>query len=329
MTPLISIIIPVYNVEKYLHRCVDSVLNQTYKNIEVILVDDGSPDGSPAICDEYEQKDSRVKVLHKQNGGLSSARNAGMAIATGEYIGFVDSDDWIEPSMYQVCYDLIEQNKADMAKVGRCISTGENNKTSNSSTPKIEIYTDKEILQYYMTTTTTTTGSYAVWRSVYRADILYGLTFRDGKINEDIDFNFKAYSKCKKIVVTSQELYYYYQNIESLSNGGLKTKDFDLREAADILCDLTSKETYGSIAFLGKVKQARTAFSFLCKIAYFGISDPTIDKKEMVQKLTAEHRKNVGVLLKAPLPLSRKVLSILFAINYKLTETAIHIAQKL
>lgn len=328
MEPLVSVIIPVYNVERYLRRCVDSVLNQTYKNLEIILVDDGSPDGSPAICDEYAQIDSRVKVIHKENGGLSSARNAGMAVATGEYIGFVDSDDWIDPVMYQVCYDLIEQNKADMSKVERCISTGEDDKTTSKETPNIDIYTGKEILQYYMTSSTTT-GSYAVWRSLYRADILKGLTFREGKINEDIDFNYKAYSRCQKIAVTSQKLYYYFQNIDSISNGGLNRKDFDLCEAADILYDLTSNEAYGTIAFLGKVKKARSAFSLLCKIAYFGISDPTIDKTQLVQELTAEHRKNVGLLLKAPLSLSRKALAVMFSINYKLTENFIHFAQRL
>ena len=93
MEPLISVIVPVYKVETYLHQCVDSILNQTYRNLEVILVDDGSPDGCPAICDEYAAMDNRVKVIHKKNGGLSDARNAGMAISRGEFLNFVDSDD--------------------------------------------------------------------------------------------------------------------------------------------------------------------------------------------------------------------------------------------
>ena len=96
MKDLISVIVPIYNVEKYLRRCVDSILNQTYKNLEVVLVDDGSPDACPAICDEYAQKDKRIKVVHKQNGGVSSARNTGLDFATGDYIAFVDRDDYIE-----------------------------------------------------------------------------------------------------------------------------------------------------------------------------------------------------------------------------------------
>ena len=98
--PKVSIIVPVYKVEKYLRKCIDSIINQTLKDIEIILVDDGSPDNCGKICDEYAAKDTRIKVIHKENGGLSSARNAGMEVAEGEYIGFVDSDDWIESDMY-------------------------------------------------------------------------------------------------------------------------------------------------------------------------------------------------------------------------------------
>ena len=96
----ISVIVPVYNTEKFLNNCIESILNQTHKNLEVIIIDDGSTDNSPAICDEYAKKDSRVKVIHKENGGVSSARNAGLDIASGEYIGFIDGDDVIEPDMY-------------------------------------------------------------------------------------------------------------------------------------------------------------------------------------------------------------------------------------
>lgn len=98
---MISIIVPVYNVEKYLERCIESIVNQTYKDIEIILVDDGSPDNCPVICDRYAEKDNRIKVIHKQNGGLINARKSGLEIAQGDYIGFVDSDDWIEPEMYE------------------------------------------------------------------------------------------------------------------------------------------------------------------------------------------------------------------------------------
>ena len=113
--PLISVIIPVYNVEKYLRECLDSVLAQTYKNLEIILIDDGSPDNCGKICDEYAQKDNRIKVIHQVNQGVSAARNAGLKVATGEYIAFVDSDDFIKPDMYEYLYALISKEHADMA----------------------------------------------------------------------------------------------------------------------------------------------------------------------------------------------------------------------
>ena len=111
----ISVIVPVYKVEPYLRECVDSIINQTYKNLEIILVDDGSPDNCGAICDEYAAKDSRVRVIHKENGGVSSARNAGIEAATGDYIGFVDSDDWIEPDMYENLLESLQRENAEIA----------------------------------------------------------------------------------------------------------------------------------------------------------------------------------------------------------------------
>ena len=115
MGPLISIIVPVYKVEKYLVRCIKSIQNQTYTNIEIILVDDGSPDRCGIICDEIAREDSRIKVLHKENGGLSDARNKGIAIAQGEYVGFVDSDDYIEPDMYEHLLGVIEKYNVKLA----------------------------------------------------------------------------------------------------------------------------------------------------------------------------------------------------------------------
>ena len=108
MDKLISVIVPIYNVEKYLTKCIESIINQTYKNLEIILVDDGSPDKSPIICDEYAKKDNRIKVIHKKNGGLSDARNYGMSLATGEYISFIDSDDYVTDDYIMTLYSLIE-----------------------------------------------------------------------------------------------------------------------------------------------------------------------------------------------------------------------------
>ena len=327
MDKKISVIIPIYNVEKYLKRCVDSVLSQTYKNLEVILVDDGSPDNCPSICDEYAQRDSRVTALHKKNGGLSSARNVALDCLTGDYVTFVDSDDWIAPDYYEYCVRLIEKTQADVVQIDYTLATDTKIHKKNPQ-EKVTTYNGKEILQHYMTTTTTT-GSYSVCRCLILRHLIGDTRFRKGKINEDIDWKYIILSKCQKLVESNQVKYFYYQSGNSTSSGALKQRDFQLREAADILAELTSTETHGTIAFLGRVKQARTAFSLLSKIAYFGIADPMIDRKATIKELTSEHRGNLAILMKAPLPLSRKVLAVMFAISFNMTEKAIKLAKKL
>jgi len=327
MNKKISVIIPVYNVEKYLRRCVDSVLAQTYENLEVVLVDDGSPDGCPKICDEYAGYDCRVKVLHKKNGGLSSARNAALdSDLTGDYISFVDSDDWIERNTYEYCVSLLEQHDADCVQYEIYLTDSFDKKVSNPP-EAIKVYSDKDILQYFMLRATKRSGGYSMCGGIFHRNLFEGLRFREGKINEDIDFKYKLLERSRKMVVTNQRKYYYFQQGESTSTGGLRVRDFQLREAADLLCELSSKETYGDIAFLGRVKKARTAFSLLSKIAYYDVADSTIDKNKIVKELTKEHRENVLTLLKAPLPLSRKMLAVMFAISFPMTKAAIHLAK--
>ena len=117
---LLSVIVPVYNIKReYLERCIASICNQTYKNLEILLVDDGSTDGSGAVCDEFAKKDERIRVFHKENGGSSSARNLGIENATGEYLGFIDSDDFIEPDMYELLAEAIQKHQVKMAQISR------------------------------------------------------------------------------------------------------------------------------------------------------------------------------------------------------------------
>lgn len=325
----ITVIIPVYNVEKYLKRCVDSVLKQTYHNLEVILVDDGSPDGCPAICDEYAQRDSRVRVIHKKNGGLSSARNAALdSPLIGDYVTFVDSDDWIAPDTYEYCVNLMIKNNADAIQFDYTYATDCKILKRNPDIEHYQVFEGKEILQHYLNTSTTT-GSFSVCRCLFSRQQTEGIRFREGKINEDIDWKYKVLEHAKRLVDSNQVKYFYYQSGNSTSGAPLKRSDFQLREAADLLCELTSKETYGTIAFLGRVKKARTAFSLLCKIAYYGIGDSSIDKKQTVKLLQEEHRKNLPLLIQAPLPLSRKFLSILLGINFGLTEFLVRLYRKL
>lgn len=326
MSALISVIIPIYNVEKYLDRCLQSLINQTYKDMEIILVDDGSTDGCPQICDGYAIKYENVIVIHKKNGGLSSARNAGLKVAKGEYIGFVDSDDWVSVDMYMYLFDLLQMKQADVAQINYILAYNENSK-SLLDNEEIQTFKGKDILSYYMLTTTTTTGSYSVCRCLFTKKVLRDLYFREGKVNEDIDYKYIALLRACTFTVSNQVKYFYYQAGNSTSSGKLKKRDFDLYDAAEELCKLTEIEDRDDIRLMGEVKKARTAFSLLSRIAYYGVEETEVDKRYTINKLTKEHRQNLAILLKSPIPISRKICACLLAINIKCLECPLKLIQ--
>ena len=216
MNDLISIIVPVYNTENYLYRCVDSVLDQTYKNIEVILVDDGSTDSSPQICDEYAKKDKRVVVVHKQNGGLSSARNAGLDIAKGEYIGFVDSDDFIEPYMYE---DLISAIKDNLNTIGNVMYV--RSYESGDISPSVVPHNfDQDISsEKYFEELLLHVGDVSVCTKLFPKNIIGNLRFPDGILNEDLIFMVQIITKIKTVKFVGQVGYYYFVREKSISSG--------------------------------------------------------------------------------------------------------------
>ena len=146
MKDLVSVIIPVYKVEKYLHRCVESILGQTYKNVEVILVDDGSPDNCGEMCDVFAKRDHRVRVIHKKNGGLSDARNAGIEIAKGKYLSFLDSDDWVHPKYIEKLYYLMMTTKSDIAAC-KFIRTSSEDILADTSNVEIHEFSNVEALE--------------------------------------------------------------------------------------------------------------------------------------------------------------------------------------
>ncbi len=207
MEKLVSVIVAVYNIEEYLPRCVDSILAQTYRNLEIILVDDGSKDQSGSICDSYAEKDRRIKVIHKKNGGLSDARNAGMDAASGEYIGFVDGDDWIEPDMYRAMYFACEKEKAQAAvcrykqitKSG-IIDGSAGNSVSLSRDEALEIYVcgDERYLIYN-----------SVWSKLFARDLVEGMRFPVGKNSEDIMFTTRAFCRMERLVYLDEAYYNY------------------------------------------------------------------------------------------------------------------------
>ncbi len=213
---LISIIVPVYKVEKYIHKCINSIIDQTYKNLQIILVDDGSPDNCGKICDEYALKDNRIEVIHKANTGLSDARNVGINKANGQYIGFVDSDDYIDKTMYEDMYKLIKERNADICICNLYnVIENEDIKTMKNIDNGVEEYNKTEILKEVLLDKKI--QSYA-WNKLYKRSLFNDIKFPVGRKYEDIGTTFYILEKCEKIVVTGKPEYYYLNRKDSIVN---------------------------------------------------------------------------------------------------------------
>lgn len=222
--PKISIIVPVYNVQNYLDSCIQSILNQTFKDFEVILVNDGSTDKSGAICNEYSKKYSKVKVIHKQNGGQGDARNEGIKIAKGDYIGFVDSDDVIEDSMYEILYNMCIKNDAD---VSTCLLTSIEEGITNNKiySGKISIYSNKEAIKE---TYNGGISGYSPCNKLYNRILFENIKFPVGRIYEDASVLYKLYMNSNKIIFIESALYKYMRREGSTTNRPVSHKRFDI-----------------------------------------------------------------------------------------------------
>ncbi len=218
---LISIIVPVYKVEKYLSKCIDSIINQTYKNLEIILVDDGSPDNCPKICDGYAKKDKRIKIIHKENGGLSSARNAGLDIMTGEFVAFLDSDDYIEPTYIEIMAEKQVKYNADLVNCGvKDIIENTGEEIIKVSVKEDVVLENEEIIKQFFSTYNLTVA----WNKLYRKEIFATLRYPQGRIFEDAAIILNVLSKCKKLVIIPDVLYNYLKREGSIMNCNISEK---------------------------------------------------------------------------------------------------------
>lgn len=217
MTGVISIIVPIYKVESYLDECVTSIVNQTYRNIQIILVDDGSPDRCGKICDDWMLKDKRITVIHKENGGLSDARNAGLEKATGDYIAFVDSDDWIEPQMYELMLSVMEKENADLVACG-IIDSYEDKEVIHSSA-----YCVGKAQTFLRMIYCDTIFPVASWNKLYRKRLFENIRFPKGKICEDAFTTYLLVDSANKIVQIPEALYHY-----RIREGSIMTTPFSL-----------------------------------------------------------------------------------------------------
>lgn len=326
---LISVVVPVYNVEKYLERCMESIQNQTYSELEIILVDDGSTDGSGTMCDAYAREDERITVIHKKNGGLSSARNAGIEQAHGTYIGFVDSDDWIAPDMYENLKKLLDMYECDIAVCGI-------KRTQKYIKPDREIFdfsraatfTSKEYQKKILKVGTQDSNHYAV-NKLYKLEKMKDVRYPVGLIDEDVEGTFLAVLMADKIAVSDSVGYYYWINPNSITTQLFDQKQLDFLTICDRVYKISQERCDAEIQRDAELFRYRADLAMLSRMA---ISDIAPDYKEAAiqdaEKMAADLRKHRCVLRKAKMPLNRKVLMTLFCINEKITFQMIRCVRK-
>lgn len=230
--PLVSVIVPIYNVEVYLRRCLDSVLRQTYRNIEIVLVDDGSPDRCPEICDEYAKNDNRIKVIHQKNGGLAHARNVGIANSKGEYISFIDSDDFVSEKYVEILYYGIEKNNADVSIASFQRFEKDSDLTRSVNDFHFSTMSLEKCFECYCSIKANVSMSFiSAWGKIYRKTLFEGVEYPKGRLYEDAFTTYKLLDKAKKIVYTENAPYYYFVNPQSILGQSFKKKHLDMVDA--------------------------------------------------------------------------------------------------
>lgn len=231
---LISVIIPVYNMEKYLCRCMESVLKQTYSNLEIFLIDDGSKDQSAKMCDDYALKDERIKVIHQENGGLSNARNTGLKLATGEYITFLDSDDYVNEKYIEYLYQLLEQYNGDISICGmkrfeeECCEEDTENDDLKKVYGNIEAL---EILCYQKGIAN------SAWGKMYKRSLFEDIRYPEGMLYEDLAVIYKLLYKAEKVVQGNKKYYYYMQRRDSIMHQNFSKRSMDRIKVSSELLD--------------------------------------------------------------------------------------------
>lgn len=300
MNELISIIIPVYNVDKYLCQCLDSVINQTYKNLEIILVDDGSSDYSGKICDDYSKKDNRITVVHKENGGISSARNIGLNVAKGQYISFVDSDDWVENNFIEylysyankdtiVCcsYNRIENNKIVIHSLGKLIKCDELTFINLLQDSMLNCFAGKDIDQL---------GS-PVWNKLYPAWIFHNIRFPEGKTAEDAFIILKLFNKINRVVICPSSNYNYRARENSIVATINKTNLKDYLDAyLEQENDLQSCDNYDLL----KKAKLITVYAAIMNYCLYRYEFYNLNKKEIetLKNIVNDRKKYIPTSLK-------------------------------
>lgn len=291
----ISVIVPVYKVEEYLPRCVDSILAQSYENLEVILVDDGSPDGSGAICDDYAQKDSRVKVIHKTNGGLSSARNAGIEAARGEYLAFVDSDDWLEPDAYSRMMAVMKAYQVKLVCAGRYDVDGQTLEKTVGLCPAKEEKIPSETLA----------GRIFRWDGcdssacdkLYHRSLFSAFRYPEGKTCEDVPVTYRIILQEPDCAMCPAPVYNYFHRPGSITTAAVSEKTFDFSQHTAVIYE-DIRSNHPAIEPQARFLRVRSLTHILLVLE----KDPEARKKfaDRYKVARRELRRHLSFLLKSP-----------------------------
>lgn len=304
---LISVIVPVYKTEPYLAKCIESILDQTYSNLEIILVDDGSPDNCGNICDEFAKKDSRIVVIHQKNGGLSNARNSALNIAKGNYIGFVDSDDYIDLNMYESMFNSIKKYKTNIACVGIIREDERHSFKQIIRCPNKEIeYSDEESIEEILYSRNI---GISVWSKLFEKNIFEKIRFPVGETNEDACIMIDL-MEGKKVVHTGIPLYHYLVHEGSITNVYKeKTAQFSFKNAKKIVDEINEK--YPNLIDVANIYLSNTLFDIL--ISYLR-QNQMIDP--LYKKYFTEFKKTWKCLIKSKeLSISTKIKVILVRLH--------------
>ncbi|MBP5633740.1 glycosyltransferase [Candidatus Saccharibacteria bacterium] len=287
--PLITVAVAVYNIEKYVGKCIDSIISQKYRNLEIILVNDGSTDKSGLVCDEYAKKDKRIAVIHQKNGGLSSARNAGIKAAKGEYIAFVDGDDYVDENYISALYDAITEKKADIAIAGHTIIYP--NKSIEKKSSESLLLAPEDALREILYDRNIDISS---WGKLYKKELFANISFPDGQLFEDSATTYKLFIAAKQIVVIPESHYSYFIREGSITNTGFSRKKLDLLKSTKDMAD-------DIVALYPDLKQAaerRLMWAHLSTLAVMASSKnvPASDRKMVFSYIRA----NRASVLKDP-----------------------------
>lgn len=307
---LISIIVPVYNVEQYLEKCVDSIINQTYKNLEIILVDDGATDSSGKLCDELAKIDNRIKVYHKENGGLSDARNYGVEKSTGEYIGFVDSDDYIDAEMYEKLYEAIKKENVDVAECNLKIIYPDREELFTEQN-YYNVCTKQEYLEEYLKIEKIF-GSACV--RLIKSDIAKKLKFPVGKLYEDTYYAYGLINVADSYVIMDAPYYNYLMRENSITNARFNPRIFDLIEIVEEFHN-TVYENYPGLEEAADCRRMYAYFSVLNSIL---LEENYRDNEYYSEILSYFKRNYISLLKNKYINRNRKLSVILIKLNIDL-----------